>query len=74
MLLKYGPNKTIVSLVVMLSWPIILLGKRLSSYPVLKHIINPFFKYPHNEVTAVPINVAIAPPDSVSLPVEVLVR
>ena len=74
MLLKYGPNKTIVRLIVMLSWPIILLGKRLSSYPVLKHIINPFFKYPHNEVTAVPINVAIAPPDYVSLPVEVLVE
>jgi len=69
---RYGPSRLFVKIAVALSWPIMILGKRLSSYPILKHIINPFFKYPYNEVTAVPINVSIAPAQSVTLPVEVL--
>ncbi len=68
----YGPPKRFVKIAVALSWPLMILGKRLSSYAIVKHIINPFFRYPHNEVTAVPINVAIAPAKSVTLPVKVL--
>ncbi|MCX8123184.1 MAG: 4Fe-4S binding protein [Spirochaetes bacterium] len=69
---RYGPSKFFVKLAVAISWPLMILGKRLSWYPIVKHIINPFFKYPHNEVTAIPINVAIAPAKSVTLPVQVL--
>ncbi|NMB63972.1 MAG: 4Fe-4S binding protein [Spirochaetes bacterium] len=69
---RYGPPKLFVKIAVALSWPIMILGKRLSAVPIVKHIINPFFKYPYNEVTAVPINVAIAPAKSVTLPVQVL--
>ncbi len=36
--------------------------------PVLKWIINPFFAYPHHEVTAIPINVSLPAPESVPLP------
>ncbi len=69
---RYGPSKLFVKIAVALSWPIMIVAKRLSAYPIVKHIINPFFKYPYNEVTAVPINVAIAPVKSVTLPVQVL--
>ncbi len=63
----YGPNKTVVKILVWLSWPIIILAKRLSAAPILKWIINPFFKRPHNEVTSIPINVDLEPPGSVPL-------
>jgi ferredoxin len=61
-----------VRLSVWLSWPLIIAAKRLSSYPVFKWIINPFFAYPHNEVTAVPINIEIKQPESVALPKRVM--
>jgi ferredoxin len=65
---KHGPGKKMVSLMVWLSWPIIRAGKKWSSLPVLKWIINPFFKRPHNEVTSIPISVNLNLPRSVTLP------
>jgi len=72
--LRYGHNKGIVKLIVWLSWPIIILAKRLSSYPIIKWIINPFFAYPWNEVTAIPIDQEVRGPDSVVLPRRVVER
>lgn len=57
-----------------LSWPIIIAGKKFSSYPALRRIINPFFMRPYNEVTSIPINVNIETPASVPLPRDVLTR
>ena len=65
---RYGPGRRFVKTAVRLSWPIIVAAKRLSAVPVFRWIINPFFAYPHNEVTAIPINVPLSPPDSVPLP------
>ena len=59
---------------VWLSWPIIKAGKKWSSYPVLKWMINPFFKRPYNEVTSVPINVSVKNPKSVPLPMKLVER
>lgn len=73
-LLKYGPGKKWVRLMTRLSWPIIVTAKRLSAYPVVKHIIDPFFAYPWNEVTVIPINQVVRPPDSVALPRRLLER
>jgi ferredoxin len=56
------------------SWPIMIAAKRWSSLPILKSIINRFFAYPWNEVTAIPINEAIVPPDSLVLPRRVVER
>lgn len=39
---RYGPPKLFVKIAVALSWPIMILGKRLSAVPIVKHIINPF--------------------------------
>jgi len=69
---NYGPGRKLVRCMTWLSWPIIIAAKRLSSYPVLKHIINPFFSYPLNEVTVVPINQEVSPPDSVVIPRQVV--
>ncbi len=71
-IIQYGPGKKLVRFMTWLSWPIIILAKRLSSYPVVKHIINPFFAYPWNEVTVIPINQEVGPPDSVVLPRQVV--
>jgi len=57
-----------------LSWPLIKYGKRWSNVPLLKHIINPFFKYPYNELTSIPIGVELKTPDSVALPTRVVER
>lgn len=65
---RYGPGRRFVKTAVRLSWPIIVAAKRLSAVPVFRWIINPFFAHPHNEVTAIPINVPLSPPDSVPLP------
>jgi len=73
-MLRYGPGRKMVKTMVWLSWPIIRWGKKLSSYPVLKWIIHPFFAYPYSEVTAVPINVKVDLPDSVPVPVRILER
>ena len=70
--LKYGPGRKLVLFMTWLSWPIIIAAKRLSSYPVVRHIINPFFAYPWNEVTVVPINQEVTPPDSVVMPRQVV--
>lgn len=67
-LFKYGTSKKFVKTAIALSWPIIRAGKKWSNLPVLKWIINPFFAYPHNEVTYVPIQVEVDPPESVSIP------
>lgn len=69
---KYGPGKKLVRFMTWLSWPIIIAAKRLSSYPVVKHIINPFFAYPWNEVTVIPIHQEVDAPDSVMLPRQVV--
>ncbi|MBU3918072.1 4Fe-4S binding protein [bacterium] len=64
---RYGPNLKLVRLQVKLSWPLIKYGKKLSALPILKWIIHPFFKRPHNELTSIPIHVNIESPDSVAL-------
>lgn len=71
---KYGPGRRFVKAALWLSWPVIILGKKMSSLPVLKHIISPFFAYPWNEVTYIPINVKVDPPDSVSIPLRLVKR
>lgn len=71
---SYGPNKAFVKAAVWLSWPIIKAGKKWSSLPVLKWFINPFFTYPYNEITAIPINVQVPVPESVSIPQQVVQR
>jgi len=71
---KYGPPKKVIKVMVWLSWPIIIAGKKFSSYPVLKWIIYPFFRRPWNEVTSIPINVSVESPSSVPVPIRVLER
>jgi len=73
-LFKYGPSKKIVKFSVWLSWPIIAAAKKWSSYPILKWIINPFFAYPWNEITAIPINQEVPQPDNVIVPRRVVER
>ncbi len=65
---KHGPGNKLVNFMVWLSWPIIRAGKKYSNVPVLKWVINPFFRRPYNEVTSVPISVNIKLPESVPLP------
>ena len=64
---KYGRSRRTVRFLVWLSWPLMRLAKKWSAVPVLKWIINPFFKRPYNEVTSIPINVELKP-QSVPLP------
>ncbi len=73
-LLRYGPPKKIVKVMMALSWPIMTTAKKWSSLPVLKWIINPFFAAPHNELTSIPINVAVAPPETNPIPRRILER
>jgi len=49
-------------------------GKKYSSLPGLKRIINPFFRRPYNEVTSIPIQASLTFPDSVPLPRRVIER
>jgi ferredoxin len=71
-ILRYGPNKAFVKFSVKLSWPIMIAAKKFSAYPVLRWIINPFFAYPYNEVTSIPIQVDVKPPDNMALPQKVV--
>jgi ferredoxin len=71
---KYGPNLKLVRLQVKLAWPLISYGKKLSTIPVLKWFIYPFFKRPYNEVTSIPIHVNVEAPDSVALPMKLVER
>jgi len=71
---KYGAPRFLVRFMVALSWPLIIAGKKFSSYPVLRFFINPFFKRPYNEMTSIPINVNLEVPASVPLPRTVLMR
>jgi len=71
-MLKYGPGKKLVRFMVWLNWPVIKAGKKWSAVPVLKWIINPFFKRPHNELTSIPISINVNLPKSVALPRTVL--
>ena len=73
-LLKYGFNIKIVRLIAWLSWPIIIAAKKWSSFPILRWIINPFFAYPWNEVTAIPINQEVRRPDNLVLPRRIVER
>jgi len=71
-LFKYGPNKSMVRLSVAASWPLMEAAKRFSNVPLLKWIINPFFAYPYNEITPIPINAEIAMPQSTAVPSRIL--
>lgn len=71
---RHGPPRKVVKVMVWLSWPIIIAGKKFSSYPVLKWIINPFFRRPWNEVTSIPINTPVESPSSVPVPMRVMER
>jgi ferredoxin len=77
-ILRYGPTKRMVKVMIALSWPIIRFGKAWSNKPILKWIINPFFKRPYNELSSIPVvipvNVSIDPPESVPIPLRVLER
>jgi len=70
-LFKYGASYKIVKIQLFLSWPIIKYGKKLSSLPLLKWMINPFFKRPHNELTAIPINKKIQDHPYSTVPLEI---
>lgn len=72
--LKYGPPKKMVEVMVALSWPIMTAAKKWSGLPVLKWIINPFFKAPYNELTSIPINSRITPSEATVIPRRVLER
>ena len=48
--------------------------KRISSYPIIKWLLNPIWSPRHWEVTAVPINVEITSPDTVSVPRNIMER
>ena len=65
---KYGPNKKFVKTALRLSWPVIRLAKKCSNLPILKWFINPFFAYPYNEVTYVPIHTEVEAPETISIP------
>jgi ferredoxin len=71
---RYGPTKRMVKVMIALSWPAIRFGKAWSNTPVLKWLIRPFFKRPHNEVTSVPINEKLELPGSVPVPLRVVER
>ena len=63
-LFKYGAPRFLVRFMIALL-PLIIAGKKFSSYPILRFVINPFFKRPYNEVTSIPINVNLELPASV---------
>ena len=69
-MLKYGPGHRVVKVMVWLFWPIIIAGKKFNTAPVLKWIINPFFKRPYNELTSIPLHINLKVPDldSVMMP------
>ena len=71
---KYGPGLKLVRLQVRLSWPLIQYGKKLSDVPMLKWLIYPFFKRPHNELTSIPIHAIVKAPDNVTLPMKLVER
>ncbi len=77
-ILRYGPTRRMVKVMIALSWPIIRYGKSWSNKPFLKHIINPFFMRPYNELSSVPVtvpvNAELRPPESVPVPLRVLER
>jgi ferredoxin len=56
------------------SWPLIIAAKRLSAVPGFRSVIRPFFAYPFNEVTAIPIGHRIEAPENVVLPRRVVER
>jgi UDP-glucose 4-epimerase len=69
---KYGASYKFVKIQLFLSWSIIKYGKKLSNVPVLKWIINPFFKRPHNELTAIPIHKKVTDPTYSAVPLEIM--
>ncbi len=68
---KYGASYKFVRLQVWLSWPLIKYGKKLSNTPILKWIINPFFKRPYNEVTSIPVNIKVKDRNYTPLPLKI---
>jgi len=78
-LFRYGFPKPIVRISFAISWPIIILGKKLSGLPVLERIINPLFSPPYNQLTAVPIrNIAVGEnipePENIVMPIKIVER
>ncbi|MBP7736467.1 MAG: 4Fe-4S binding protein [Spirochaetes bacterium] len=73
-LFRYGPTKKMAKVATDLTWPLMTMGKRWSDYPVLKHFISLFFRYPHNEVTSIPIGVEVPRQGSVVVPTEAVER
>ena len=69
---RYGTSKRFARILVASSWPVIIAGKRLSNVPLLRWIINPFFKRPHNELTVIPIQAAVEKPESALIPRRVM--
>ncbi|MEW5722269.1 MAG: 4Fe-4S binding protein [Thermodesulfobacteriota bacterium] len=73
-LLEHGPPRGFVRLLLRTAWPVIIAGKRLSPVPLLKWLINPFFAYPYNEVTTIPINREVRGPENLLLPRRIVER
>jgi ferredoxin len=71
---RYGPTKKMARIATDLTWPLMTRGKRWSDLPILKHIISPFFAYPLNEVTSIPIGVELPPSENVVMPTQVVER
>lgn len=74
MMFRSGFRKKLTYSMVWSSLPIIKWGKKLSNVAPFKWLIAPFFRYPHNEVTAVPINIGVKAPESAALPRRLLER
>ena len=72
--MKYGPTKSSVKRSTNLSWWLVIAGKRWSNVPILKKIIDPFFRRPDNDITSIPINVDVKGPDNVTMPRQIIKR
>lgn len=59
---------------VLLSWPVIIAGKKCSRFILTRKITDLFFRRPHNEVISIPISVPVAAPENTLLPRRVLQR
>ena len=71
---KYGKSKQRLLAENKITKIMPILAKRWSNYPVLKWVINPFFKRPVNDITPIPINIEIKGPDKIVIPREVIKR
>lgn len=72
--MKYGPDIKTTRFNAGLSLPLVDLAKKVSDYPIIKWLLNPFWSPRYNEVTAIPINIEVNQPDNVSVPRRLLER